>query len=263
MPYVVTRAGRVFYAERGGGPPLLLLHATLHDHTDFDAVVPALAATHRTIAVDWPGHGRSDPVAEAGAPLLADVLEDVVDALDLPAAALIGSSVGGFAAARLAIRRPDRVAALVLVNHGGFLPQNPMTRAFSRLLGSARLARRVLPTFVRGYVRARGEFDRALRDRVVARARTADGVAVAAGLWRSFAEPGHDLRAEATSLAAPTLIVWGTKDTAIPLPLGRATYRRLPQARFVTLPTGHVPFASDPDGFLELVTPFLADSRSP
>ena len=77
---------------------------------------------YRTIAVDWPGHGDSEPVdasLEAGAPLFADVLEDVVDGLGLSRAVLIGNSVGGFAAARLAITRPESVAGLVLVNAVG------------------------------------------------------------------------------------------------------------------------------------------------
>jgi pimeloyl-ACP methyl ester carboxylesterase len=92
----------------------------------------------------------------------------------------------------------------------------------------------------------------------VARARTPEGATLAAGLWRSFAEPDHDLRGQANRVEVPTLIVWGSRDTAIPLPLGRATHRRLPRARFVTLPTGHVPFASAPDAFLAHVGPFLS-----
>jgi alpha-beta hydrolase superfamily lysophospholipase len=67
MPYVLTRAGRVFYAERGEGPPVVLLHATLHEHRDFDAVAgPLAAAGYRVLAVDWPGHGNPDAVLDAG-----------------------------------------------------------------------------------------------------------------------------------------------------------------------------------------------------
>ena len=38
MPFIATRAGRVFYEQRGSGVPVVLLHATLHDHRDFDLV---------------------------------------------------------------------------------------------------------------------------------------------------------------------------------------------------------------------------------
>ena len=128
MRTIETRAGRVAYSELGSGPTVLLLHATLHDRHDFDPILEALARRYRTIAVDWPGHGDSDPVdasIEPSAPLFADVLEDVVDGLGLSQFVLIGNSVGGFAAARLAINRPQSVAGLVLVNTGGFVPLSP------------------------------------------------------------------------------------------------------------------------------------------
>lgn len=60
MAFVQSTAGRVSYQERGSGPPVVLLHATLHDLTDFDAITGPLAARgYRTVAVDWPGHGQS------------------------------------------------------------------------------------------------------------------------------------------------------------------------------------------------------------
>ena len=80
MTTIQTRAGRAFYHESGSGPTVLLLHATLHDRHDFDPIIETLARNYRTIAVDWPGHGDSDPVdasMEPSAPLLADVLEEV------------------------------------------------------------------------------------------------------------------------------------------------------------------------------------------
>jgi pimeloyl-ACP methyl ester carboxylesterase len=67
MPFVTTTAGRVFCEERGSGVPVVLLHATLHDRRDFDPVAGPLATRYRTIAVDWPGHGRSDPPGGDGA----------------------------------------------------------------------------------------------------------------------------------------------------------------------------------------------------
>jgi pimeloyl-ACP methyl ester carboxylesterase len=56
-------------------------------------------------------------------------------------------------------------------------------------------------------------------------------------------------------------VIWGSEDTAIPLRLGLATAAAIPGARLHTLPTGHVSFSSDPDGFLAITEPFLAPSR--
>jgi pimeloyl-ACP methyl ester carboxylesterase len=260
MPTIQTRAGRIAYSENGSGPTVLLLHATLHDRHDFDPILETLARRYRTIAVDWPGHGDSDPVdpnIEPSAPLFADVLEDVVDGLGLTGAVLIGNSVGGFAAARLAITRPECVAGLVLVNTGGFVPLGPMTRAFCRVIGSPAFVRVGAPAFIRGYMKAKTDSDEKVIKRAIAATRTAEGSRTLTGLWRSFATPGHDLRGRATELTAPTLIVWGRNDIAIPLRAGRATHDAIPGSRFEILNTGHVVFSSDPTGFLAIVEPFL------
>ncbi|WP_205873080.1 alpha/beta fold hydrolase [Mycobacterium camsae] len=260
MTTVHTRAGRVACRELGSGPAILLLHATLHDRHDFDPIVDRLARHYRTIAVDWPGHGESDSVAAGAAPtapLFADVLEDVVDGLALSRVLVVGNSVGGFAAARLAINRPDCVAGLVLVNSGGFVPWDPLSRSFCRLMGTPAIFRRAAPLFVRSYMKVRTDSDRRIAERAIARAESVDGARAAASLWRSFATPEHDLRSRAAELTAPTLIVWGGSDIAIPLRAGRATQESISGSRFEVLDTGHVVFSSDPDGFLAVAEPFL------
>src|SRR6266700_2058454 len=235
MPYTPTSAGRVYYEERGSGLPVVLLHATLHDHRDFGLVAGPLAERYRTIAVDWPGHGRSDPGATVvDAFLLAAVLAELVEGLDLPPAVLIGNSVGGFAAARLALDQPHRAAGLILVNTAGFTTPTAASRLAIQLLGSPRVNRRLLPRLVPGYMKPRNSHDRAIAERVQARARTADG----------------------PRLAAPALLVWGARDTILALEGGRQTRAAIPGAQFRTLDTGHVVFASDPSGFLDLAVPF-------
>jgi pimeloyl-ACP methyl ester carboxylesterase len=260
MTTIQTRAGRVAYRELGSGPTVLLLHAILHDRHDFDPIVDTQARRYRTIAVDWPAHGDSDPVdasVEPSAPLFADVLEDVVDGLGLSRTVLIGNSVGGFAAARLAINRPDCVAGLVLVNAGGFVPWNPLLRTSCRVLGTPAVFRRAAPLFVRGYMKAKTDSDREISERAIATAKTAEGTRTGTAVWRSFATTEHDLRSRAAELTAPTLIVWGKKDIAIPLSAGRATHGAIRGSRLEILDTGHVVFSSDPDGFLAVAEPFL------
>lgn len=260
MPEMETRAGTVAFEGRGSGVPVVLLHATLHDRHDFDAIAPALRRDHRVIAVDWPGCGESPAPGSPerlSAPLLADALEDLVEQLELPPAVFIGNSVGGFAAARLAITHPERVAGLVLVNTGGFIPINPLVRGFCRLIGTPAIARRVLPSFVRSYMKPRTELDREIVARVVARAKTREGIEMAAALWRSFSADEHDLRGRAERLRAPTLIVWGEKDTAIPLRASRAAHAAIAGSRLEVIETGHVAFSSAPEEFLALVEPFI------
>jgi pimeloyl-ACP methyl ester carboxylesterase len=260
---VQTRVGMVACDDVGDGPPVVLLHATLHDRRDFDPIVATLSRDHRVIALDWPGHGES-PVPESNyrptAASFADVLADVVAALHLERVTLIGNSVGGFAAAALAIAEPQRVSRLVLVNTGGFIA-SPMTNLYCRALGTPALMKRVLPRLIRSYMKATSDNDHAVQERALAQANTPDGVALTAAMWRSFAASEYDLRPHADRITAPCLVVWGSKDTAIPLRLGRATAAAIPGARLETMPTGHIPFSSDPGGFLAIVEPFLAASR--
>jgi pimeloyl-ACP methyl ester carboxylesterase len=260
MSFVSTRAGRVFYRERGEGPPIVMLHATLHDGHDFDAIAPRLAERYRTIAVDWPWHGGSDSPPAPLVPsvtLFADVLEDIVEALDLPPAVFIGNSVGGFSAARLAITHPSRVLGLVLVNTAGFVPWNPLTRSFCRLLGVPSVTRRVMPRLVHSYMKAQTRQDKAITRRVATRASKPEGARTAAAIWRSFAGPSHDLRARAERLKAPTLLVWGAHDPLTPLRAGRATNKAIAGSRLEVVQTGHVAFSSAPEEFLRLAQPFI------
>jgi pimeloyl-ACP methyl ester carboxylesterase len=252
--------GEVYYEERGSGLPVVMLHATLHDHHDFDAVAERLSDRFRTIAIDWPGHGQS-AAAAVGAPALADTLEEIVAGLDLPSAVFMGNSVGGYAAARLAITQPERVAGLVLVNAAGFTSLNAVSRAFCAAIGTPAITRRLLPRLVPGYMKVRNDADRAIAERVIARARTPDGARTAAALWKSFTAPAYDLRPRAGQIEAPVLLVWGGKDTILPLKAGRETHAALPGSRLEVLDTGHVVFASAPDEFVALVEPFIAAAQ--
>ena len=105
MPTVTTSRGTMSYSDSssrdGTGPPVLLLHANLHDSSDYAPVLDALSDGRRVIAVDWPGHGNSPtPDTPLGAPELGDLAVELVDVLDLTNLVVIGNSVGGYAACR-------------------------------------------------------------------------------------------------------------------------------------------------------------------
>jgi pimeloyl-ACP methyl ester carboxylesterase len=258
MPTMTTTLATISYTDDGSGPPVLLLHAALHDRTDYASVHHALGAGRRVIALDWPGHGESPiPDEPLGAVQFGDMAIEFVDALDLRNLVVIGNSVGGYAACRLALERPDRIAGVVLINTGGFTPLTPIIRAFCAVMGRPAVVGKVFPLFVRGYMRAKTDDDAAIVRRVVARAKTTHGARTAAALWRSFTHLDHDLRHRGGAIASPVLITWGTKDFTAPKRWGEAVQAAIPGSRFAGLPTGHVVFASDPDGWLREVVPFV------
>jgi pimeloyl-ACP methyl ester carboxylesterase len=260
MPSVSTRLGEVVYHTQGEGVPVVLLHATLHDHHDFDSIATRLAKNYQTIAVDWPWHGESKGLTTTenlSAPAFADVLEEIVAALKLPPAFFIGNSVGGFAAARLAITHPEHVRGLVLVNNGGFVNMPFYVRIFCRVLGTPFFNRLLTPYMVPRYMVPKTPEDEAISQHAQERARTQSGAEVAAALWRSFTEPGHDLRSQGSQIKAPTLIVWGSQDVVAPLYVKDTVQECIPGSKVEVFETGHVVFSSKPDEFLGVVEPFF------
>ncbi|MDL4777491.1 MULTISPECIES: alpha/beta fold hydrolase [Thermomonosporaceae] len=283
---IETSLGPVAVAVRGAGPALVLLHANPGDHRDYDAVLPALARRHTTYAVDWPGYGDSPPATarlavrtgsvgatagpgsaappatgrEVSAMGFAAIVPEILDGLGLRRAAVIGNSVGGYAAAGLALARPAAVTALVLVNSGGFSRLGgPLTRGVIRLMGTEPAVRAASGRMPRFYLRRRTGTVREMISRDAARRHDPRTIAVEAALWRSFASPDHDLRVRAGAITAPTLLVWGTRDPMVGMDVRRVR-RALPQGIWCPLPTGHAPFAEAPARFLDAVLPFLQDA---
>jgi pimeloyl-ACP methyl ester carboxylesterase len=260
MPTLTTRHGAVHLTFHGQGSPLVLLHANPGDSRDYDAIVPELAKRHRVIAVDWPGYGASAaPTEDASAMSFAEIAIDLADALDLRDAIVMGNSVGGYAAVRLALERRERVGKLVLVDPGGFTPHNALTRFFCRLKGIEWVTRAIALAFAKRYLRARNEHVSAILERTDAGRHNREVVAVDAAVWRSFIRPEHDLRLSSRALTQPTLLAWGKHDPVLPLAKdGCEAKASISHATLATFDTGHMPFAEAPENFLATVLPFLA-----
>ena len=260
MPTVALSSGAVHYIDAGRGVPLLLLHANPGDSLDFEAVVPALAQHYRVIALDWPGYGRSAPPPRpeaAGAAFFYSVLSEFLTALALPPALFIGNSLGGNAAARLAIVSPESVRGLVLVSPGGFTSDNILTRAFCKLQGS-RFA--LSPRFFASrYLHHRTAAVKAMLERAATSQAAGASLDVNRAIWRSFIDPAYALGRPARSIKAPTLLVFGRYDPVVSARRdGPVAARSIPGSQRVVLPSGHAPFAEVPEAFLSEVLPFLA-----
>ncbi|MEU4495932.1 alpha/beta hydrolase [Streptomyces sp. NPDC023998] len=254
-------------AEGPAAPAVLCLHANPGDSRDFDAVVPALAQGRTVVTMDWPGFGQSPAVDpdQMTADRMVNVAEQLIQALaerGVRRLVLVGNSVGGYVAVRLAQRRPDAIAGLVLVDPAGFTRHNALTRAFCRqVMGRPSLARHIVAPLARAYLgrlrtsSARATYARARRVR-----HDPIRLAVHCAIWRSFADPGFDLTEAGSELSVPTLLIWGRRDPVLPALLdGRRARRSLPHARYVSLPTGHEPFNEHPPLFLGHVTRFLRE----
>jgi pimeloyl-ACP methyl ester carboxylesterase len=261
-----TQDGAVAYDQRGEGNPIVLLPSGAHDHHDYDELRALLPTRFRSISLDWPAHGASPAGrSEASAMHFADTAEGLVATLAPAGAVVVGNSVGGFSAARLAIRRPELVRGLVIIDGGGFLGRPPHVRAFCRLMAQPRFLRAIYPAFSARYMRARTDADRRARRTAITTTRRDPGLRAVAQLWRSFGTPEHDLRSEVHAISAPTLLLWGRRDPVIPLGVGRRLERAIRGSRLVVFESGHVPQTTDPEGVAAQLVSFAdaAFSGSP
>jgi len=261
MPFAQLSTGRVHYLEQGRGVPLVLLSANPGESQDFAAVIPELARHYRVLAVDWPGYGASDapPAPETVTVLhFYRALREFLEVLAVPPALFIGNSVGGNAAARLAIELPERVRGLVLAAGGGFTPHNIITRAFCGWMGSrVALSPRLWASW---YLRKRTATVKEMIKRAATAQSTAPRLALNRALWRSFGGNENDLRAAASAIQAPTLLLYGRDDPALPASKdGKIAARCITHSRLVAMPCGHAAFAELPEEFLAQVLPFLAE----
>ena len=120
MSYADVNGQRLWFEDSGGdGPPIVLSHGFLMDHTMFDPQVEALAPEYRCIRWDERGFGRTEDDGESFT--YWDSAKDalgLMDHLGIEQAVLGGMSQGGFLSMRAALTAPERVRALVLMDTG-------------------------------------------------------------------------------------------------------------------------------------------------
>jgi pimeloyl-ACP methyl ester carboxylesterase len=111
--YISIFSTKIYYEEYGEGPVLLLLHGGLGSIHNFAKVIPGLSDQFRVIAIDSPGHGRSEQADSLSYKLMASYYSEFIDLLKLDSVYIIGYSDGGNTALILASDRPDKVKRIL------------------------------------------------------------------------------------------------------------------------------------------------------
>src|SRR4051794_36402022 len=120
LRWVEIRERQVNVCVMGDGPPLLLVHGHSGSWQNWLENIPHLAQRYRVIAPDLPGFGQSEmPAEHISIESYARCVADVCDALDVKDAPAVGNSMGGFVAAEMCIKHPERTSGLVLVSAAG------------------------------------------------------------------------------------------------------------------------------------------------
>jgi pimeloyl-ACP methyl ester carboxylesterase len=266
--------GRTLAAEAtGDGPPLVLVHEGIADMRMWDDVVPALAERHRVLRYDLPGYGRS-PLGSEPISSTAD-LDAVLDAFDVPRAALVGGSLGGRVALEYALARPERVSALLLVAPGvrghewssvarqGLEEED---EAFERGDYPA-AADAMVRLWAIGPRRTAPDVDPAVLERVremSVRSYELLGEALAAGHDPAEADvPDPPAVERLGEIRVPTLLLVGDEDVPDMLQIADRLVAGIPSARKVVWEgVAHMPPMERPGEFAGLVLDFLASSSA-
>jgi pimeloyl-ACP methyl ester carboxylesterase len=268
---------RVSYRRAGDGPALLLLHGITDSSATWEGVSTPLADHFTLIAPDLLGHGESaTPRGDYSLGAHASGVRDVLTALGIERVTVVGHSLGGGIAMQFAYQFPERTERLVLVSSGG------LGREVHLLLRAAALpgADYVLPALTSAGLMSVGRVAGGLLKRL--RLEPGEDMQVLAQGFASLDNAGsrqaflHTVRAviepsgqrvsaqDRLSLAGllPSLIVWGERDSIIPVEHGEAAHAAMPGSRFEVFPdAGHMPHDADPERFAALLIDFCATTE--
>jgi len=241
----------------GDGPPLLLGGSLGTSLAMWDPQVEVLAAHRRVIRFDHRGHGGSPvpvgpyTIAELGGDVIA-----LMDRLGIARADFAGVSLGGMVGQWLAIHAPDRIGRLIVICSA---PDTLNPEAFRERAGAVREANATEPIasavvanwFTEGYAAAHDDVVAAHRQMIVDT--PAEGYASCCE-----AVAGHDVTAGLGSVRAPTLVIAGAQDRAIPASQGERIAAAIPRARFELLdPASHLASVERADAVNRLIAEHL------
>ncbi len=277
LKHVTIHGHEVGYRMEGEGPAILLIHGIAGSSQAWREVMPTLAEHYTVIAPDLIGHGESaKPVGDYSLGAYASGMRDLLRVLGVSRATIVGQSFGGGVAMQLAYQHPECGERLVLVDSGGLGREVSWLLRFMTLPGSEYL----MPVLFPSVVRERGnELSRMLHSHGIRMARLGE-------MWRSYAsltesanrqsfirtirsviDPGGQTVNAMDRLylaeEIPTLIVWGDRDTVIPVSHAYAAHEAIPGSRLEIIEgSGHFPHVEAPDRFLEVLVDFL-DTTEP
>lgn len=264
----------VVQAGPAGAPPLLLVHGLgQNGFTDWLPVMATLARRHQVLAVDLPGFGYSStPRAKLSPKQLARVLDGLLARRNLGPLTVVGHSMGGAVALRLAADFPQRVASLVVVDAAGILHRT----AFSKHAIIGQLPSEGWPEVLKAPAARLRDLGHLLVERIFGLPFDPTEVLRAnEWLWplvlgdrssinAALALVDEDFSAVVHTLPQPVHVIWGEADAVAPLRTGELLARRLPRAALSTLPgVGHVPMAQATGDFLLRLERALREPPAP
>jgi pimeloyl-ACP methyl ester carboxylesterase len=275
--YVSLQGMRFRYWDVGTGPEtILLVHGLGASIEAWVANIEVLARHYRVLALDLPGHGRSDKAGHRlSLSFATEIVTEFLDRVGAPKIHLVGNSMGGLVCLEVALAHPARIDRLVLADSAGLGRELALVARLASLPFVGWLprppwiTRLVVRWVLRQLLSNANELPQALVDRWVELALLPGSVAALFQAVRFGIDLGGQKRSvilvdRLAELSMPTLIVWGTADPLIPVAHGERAHRLIRGSRLELFPgRRHCPPLEEPARFNELLLSFLSRSSIP
>lgn len=261
--------GQIHYRDEGNskGPAILLIHGSNSHLQTWESVVDNLKSKYRLISYDQPGHGlsgragnddyRGDAMAAAGIKIL--------DTLGVERAMWVGNSMGGWVSWRAALKYPDRVSSLVLMNASGAQDGEKIEPYLGAKLMQTSIGQAILP-----YVAPRSIVKQSLQQSVYNPEVMNDALITRywelvrfpsnrqATIERSRADREPEKWDDIDSINVPTLILWGEEDKVIPVSHAKLFKNKIKNSEVIIYTKiGHLPMEENPDQVSKDIDQFI------
>jgi pimeloyl-ACP methyl ester carboxylesterase len=247
----------IHYVEQGSGPAVLLIHGFGGHTYSFRYTIPALATDYRVIAADLMGFGYSERPGAADYSLTAHAARmlRLMDELGIDRAAVVGHSMGGEVAMRMAAMAPERIVRVVLAGSvsGDRIPTLPVTPIIKPFLPAMRHLVRL--TLLHRAVYDPAHLTPEVRDAYLAPTRLKGSIE---GIYQLFKDARSDRKIEYSRIKQPVLVLWADHERVVPRAALRRIQQHLPQADVVVIErAGHLLLEEQPDPCNTTIRGFL------
>lgn len=252
--FVVLNGAMIHYRDEGNGYPIVMIHGAFSSLHTFDAWTNELKGDFRIIRYDLLGFGLTGKHSEDNYSMASQLktLKELLDTLRIDRCVLCGSSLGGWVAWEFALKYPNRVRKLLLIDAAGFLDQEsiPLPFKMARTPFANRVVRmvirkNVLEQFLRQVYVDQEKVTNVLLDRYF-ELFSREGNPEAFMIMVNKTDY-HDNTRKLKEIKVPTLIIWGEEDNWIPVQNAHRFLNAIPKARLVLYEgVGHLPMEEEP-----------------
>ena len=248
MPVAELNGIELYYESHGEGPPIVFLHGAAGNHISWWQQVPHFRERYRCITIDHRGFGHSTDPAQEDAARFVDDLEALLERLGVERTALVAQSMGGSTAIGFAVRRPERVSALVMCDTWGLFD-------WPELRAEQELWREQNP----GELLLRGgfgdKFGREHPDMVF----LYQQVQALNPPREASTAPSETSKDDVAALTVPAMFIQGEVDPLAPPHIIKQVHELIPGSAYVEFPDrGHSVYWEEPQAFNRTLEAFLA-----